>query len=149
GYKMLTRAGIGTTDVALGFAMASIASTVVVCALPILALPGIIGGAAVPKGLLEVLYVGVVAVVAVAVLAWAAVGWDRPLLIVGRAARWLIQRVSYDAVADLFEHLLAQRDRMKETFGRRWQIAVSGAVGKVGFDYLALVCCLAVVGVRP
>ena len=38
---------------------------------------------------------------------------------------------------------------MKETFGRRWLIAVTGAIGKVGFDYLALVCCLAAVGVRP
>ena len=35
------------------------------------------------------------------------------------------------------------------TFGRRWHVAVAGAVGKVGFDYLALVCCLAAVGARP
>lgn len=149
GYKMLTRAGIGTTDVASGLATASIASTAAVCALPVLALPGIIGGAPAPNGLLQALYVGVAAFVAVAVLAAAAFGWDRPLLIVGGAARWLIQRVRHDAARDLPEHLLAQRDRMKETFGRRWQVAVSGAVGKVGFDYLALVCCLAAVGVRP
>ena len=49
-----------------------------------------------------------------------AFGWDRPLLIVGRAARWLIQRVKRDSAADLPDRLLAQRDRMKETFGHRW-----------------------------
>ena len=38
---------------------------------------------------------------------------------------------------------------MKETFGRRWHVALTGAVGKVGFDYVALVCCLAAVGARP
>ena len=149
GYKMLTRAGIGNTDVASGLATASIASTAAVCALPVLALPGIIGGAPAPNGLLQALYVGVAAFIAVAVLAAAAFGWDRPLLIAGGAARWVIQRVRHDAASDLPQHLLAQRDRMKETFGRRWLVAVSGAVGKVGFDYLALVCCLAAVGVRP
>jgi hypothetical protein len=149
GYKMLTRAGIPNRDVASGLAAASIASTAAVCALPVLALPGIIGGAPAPNGLLQALYVGVAAFVAVAVLAAAAFGWDRPLLIAGGTARWVIQRVRHDAAADLPEHLLAQRDRMKATFGRRWQVAVTGAVGKVGFDYLALVCCLAAVGVRP
>jgi uncharacterized protein (TIRG00374 family) len=38
---------------------------------------------------------------------------------------------------------------MKATFGRRWQVALAGAIGKVGFDYLALLCCLAAVGARP
>ena len=54
-----------------------------------------------------------------------------------------------DSAANLPEHLLEQRDRMKRTFGRRWHVALAGAVGKVGFDYVALVCCLAAVGVRP
>ncbi|UGS37588.1 hypothetical protein DSM104329_04005 [Capillimicrobium parvum] len=38
---------------------------------------------------------------------------------------------------------------MKEAFGRRWYVALTSAVGKVGFDYLALLCCLAAVGARP
>lgn len=148
-YRMLTKAGVGTADVAAGLAASSIASTAAICAMPVLALPGILGGAAAPDGLLQTLYVGVAAFIAVAVLAAAAFGWDRPLLLAGRTARWVIRRVRHDAAADLPEHLLAQRDRMKETFGRRWQIALTGAIGKVGFDYLALVCCLGAVGVRP
>lgn len=148
-YKMLVKAGVRTDDVAAGLAASAIASTAAVCAMPVLALPGILGGAAAPDGLLQALYVGVAAFIAVAVLAAAAFGWDQPLLITGRAARWAIRLVRHDAAADLPEHLLAQRDRMKATFGRRWQIALTGAIGKVGFDYLALVCCLGAIGVRP
>lgn len=148
-YKMLNKAGIRSSDVGSGLAASAIASTAAVCALPVLALPGVIGGAPAPNGLLEALYVGVASFIVVALLASAAFGWDRPLLIAGAAARWIIQLVRHDAAANLPERLIAQRDRMKETFGRRWQIAVAGAVGKVGFDYLALVCCLAAVGVRP
>ena len=149
GYQMLTKAGVPASDVGAGLAASAIASTAAVCAMPILAVPGILGGAAAPDGLLQALYIGVAAFVAVAVLAAAAFSWDRPLLITGRAARWVIRLVRHDAAADLPEHLLAQRDRMKTTFGRRWQIALTGAIGKVGFDYLALVCCLGAVGVRP
>ncbi|HET6870626.1 MAG TPA: YbhN family protein [Solirubrobacteraceae bacterium] len=148
-YRMLTRAGVRSDDVASGIAASSIASTAAVFALPVLALPAIIGGLAAPRNLITAAYVGVAGFVAVAVLAAAAFGWDRPLLIVGRGARWLIQRVKHDSAADLPERLTSQRDRMKTTFGQRWHVAIAGAIGKVGFDYLALVCCLAAVGARP
>ncbi len=149
GFRMLTRAGVQSADVAAGLTAATVASTAAVFSMPILALPGIIGGVAAPDGLLQAAYVGVAGFVAMAVLAAAAFGWDRPLVLVGRGARWVIRRFRHDAAADLPEHLLAQRDRTKDVFGRRWQVALTGAVGKVGFDYLALVCCLAAVGARP
>jgi hypothetical protein len=117
--------------------------------MPLLSLPAIIGGVAAPRGLIQTAYVGIAGFVAVAILSATAFGWDRPLLIVGRAVRWLIQRVKRGAAADLPERLLGQRDRMKSTFGRRWYVALTGAVGKVGFDFLALFCCLAAVGARP
>ena len=112
-------------------------------------MPGIIGGTAAPDGLLQTAYIGIAGFVAVAVLAAAAFGWDRPLLVTGKVARWVIRRFRHDAAADLPEHLLTQRDRMKATFGRRWPAAVTGAIGKAGFDYLALVCCLGALGTRP
>jgi hypothetical protein len=149
GYRMLVKAGIRSSDVAAGLAAATIATTATVLAMPLLALPAIIGGVAAPRGLVQAAYVGIAGFVAVAVLAAVAFGWDRPLLHVGRAARWLIRRVRREAAADLPERLLAQRDRMRETFGRRWYVALAGSVGKVGFDYVALVCCLAAVGARP
>jgi uncharacterized protein (TIRG00374 family) len=148
-YRMLTRAGIRSDDVASGLTASTIASTATVLAMPLLSLPPVVGGLAAPKGLIEAAYVGVAGFVAVAVLSAVAFGWDGPLLIVGRAARWLIRRFRRDAAEDLPERLLAQRDRLKQAFGQRWQVALTGAVGKVGFDYLALLCCLAAVGSRP
>lgn len=148
-YRMLIQAGVRSEDVASGLAASTIASTAALFAMPLLALPAILGGLAAPHGLIATLYVGVAGFVAVAVLSAAAFGWDAPLLIAGRGARWLIQRARHDQAADLPERLITQRDRMKSTFGRRWPAALTGAVGKVGFDYAALVCCLAAVGARP
>jgi uncharacterized protein (TIRG00374 family) len=148
-YKMLTKAGVGSADVASGLTASSIASTAIVFAMPVLAIPAFIGGVVAPDGLIQTAYVGVIGFIAVAVLGAGAFGWDAPLMIVGRGARWVIQRFKPDRAADLPERLIAQRNRMRETFGRRWHVAVAGAVGKVGFDYLALVCCLGAVGARP
>ncbi|HEY2654379.1 MAG TPA: lysylphosphatidylglycerol synthase transmembrane domain-containing protein [Solirubrobacteraceae bacterium] len=148
-YRMLIQAGVRSEDVASGLAASTIASTAALFAMPLLALPAILGGLAAPHGLIATLYVGVAGFVAVAVLSAAAFGWDAPLLIAGRGGRWLIQRARHDQAADLPERLITQRDRMKSTFGRRWPAALTGAVGKVGFDYAALVCCLAAVGARP
>lgn len=148
-YRMLTKAGVRSTDVASGLTASTIATTAVTLAMPLLALPAIIGGVAAPRGLLQTAYVGIAGFVAVAILSAVAFGWDRPLVSLGRAARWLVQRVKRDSATDLPERLLEQRDRMKRTFGRRWYIALTGAIGKVGFDYVALVCCLGAVGSRP
>ena len=148
-YRMLTQAGIRSADVASGLTAATLASTAAVFSMPILALPALIGGIAAPHGLLEAAYVGVAGFVSVAVLAALAFGWDGPLRVSGRTARWCLQRFRPAAAPDLPERLLGQRDRLKEAFGRRWQIALPGAIGKVGFDYLALVCCLAALGSRP
>jgi uncharacterized membrane protein YbhN (UPF0104 family) len=104
-YRMLTGAGVRREDVASGLAASAIASTAVVFAMPVLALPAIIGGVAAPHGLIQTAYVGIAGFVAVAVLAAVAFGWDTPLLIAGRAARWLIQRFRRESAAELPERL--------------------------------------------
>jgi uncharacterized protein (TIRG00374 family) len=150
GYGMLVRAGIRSGDVASGLTASTLGTTATLLAMPILSLPAIVGGTAAPRGLVEAAYVGIAGFVAVAILSAVAFGWDQPLLLVGRAVQWTIRHVlRRDASDDLPERLLAQRDRMRTAFGRRWHVALAGAVGKVGFDYLALLCCLAAVGARP
>jgi uncharacterized protein (TIRG00374 family) len=149
-YRMLVRAGIPGGDVAAGLTATMLATTATVFALPLLALPAVLGGVAAPRGLVETAYVGVAGFVLVAGLGMAAFLWDRPLLLVGRAARWVIRHTSKrDKVADLPERLLLQRDRIQSAFGARWHLALACAVGKAGFDYIALICCLAAVGARP
>ncbi len=150
GYRMFVRAGIRPGDVAAGLAASTVATTATILALPLLALPAVIGGVAAPHGLVEAAYIGIAGFVAVAIVAALAFAWDVPLVLVGRAARWILQRTpKRDSVDDLPNSLLRQRDRLLRTFGKRWHVALAGAVGKAGFDYAALICCLAAVGARP
>ena len=149
-YRMLVRAGVRGDDVAGGLAAVSIANTATILVFPLLALPAILGGLQAPKGLLQTAYIGAGAFVLLVVGGLAAFLWDRPLLLIGRGI---------DAVLRLFpskrdahgtgERLLHQRDALRHAFGARWPYALCGIVGKPGFDYLGLVCCLAAVGARP
>ena len=150
GYRMLVQAGIPGGDVAAGLTATTLATTTVVFALPVLVVPALLGGLAAPHRLLQAALVGIAGFVVVAVVAALTFAWDRPLELVGRAtARILRHTPKRDAAERLPERLLAQRDRIRDAFGARWHLALAGAVGKVGFDYLALVCCLAAVGARP
>ena len=150
GYRMLVQAGIPGGDVASGLTATTLATTTVVFALPLLVIPALLGGLAAPHRLLQAAFVGIAGFVVVAVVAALALAWDRPLQLLGRGvARILRHTPKRGAAEQLPERLLAQRDRIRGAFGARWHLALAGAVGKVGFDYLALICCLAAVGARP
>jgi len=88
--------------------------------------------------------------VVVAGLLAAALAWDAPLRAVGRAVRaaagWVHRRERFE---DLPERLLRTRDGVRAAFAAHPVLAVLAAVGKWGFDYLALVCVLAALGARP
>ena len=149
-YRMFVQAGIDAGDVASALAATTLATTATVLAMPLLALPAFIGGLAAPDRLVAAGYIGLAGFVSVAIVAAVAFAWDRPLLLAGQAAAWLLRLIHKpDAAANLPQRLLAQRDRLMGAFGDRWFFALAGAVGKVGFDYAALLCCLAAVGARP
>jgi len=149
-YRMLVQAGIPGGDVASALTATTLATTTVVFAMPVLVIPALLGGLAAPHRLLEAAFVGIGGFVVVAVVGALAFAWDRPLELLGRGVGWILRRTpKRDAAERLPERLLAQRDRIRDAFGARWHFAVAGAVGKAGFDYLALLCCLAAVGARP
>jgi uncharacterized protein (TIRG00374 family) len=52
-------------------------------------------------------------------------------------------------VTDLPDKLLASRDAIRTTLGRRWRAAVLAAAANTGFDYLALLAALRAVGADP
>jgi uncharacterized protein (TIRG00374 family) len=148
-YRLLVRSGVSPSSIAAGMTASFLATTSAVLALPVLAVPAVIGGVAAPKGLLQTAYIGVAAFAGVLAVGAAAMLWDKPVLWAGRAARWVMSHTPKHAAPDLPERLLAQRDQVRTAFGSRWLFGVTAAVGKWGFDYLALVCVLAAVGVRP
>jgi uncharacterized membrane protein YbhN (UPF0104 family) len=149
-YGMLVRFGIPPQRVASGLAASWAATTATVFALPLIAVLAAIGGVAVPHGLRNVAYLGGGAFVAMAAAGAAAFAWDRPLRLVGRGARAAAGLVGRrERLEDLPERLLLQRDAIRRAFALHPWLAFLAALGKWGFDYLALLCVLAALSVQP
>jgi len=149
-YGILVRSGIPAATAASGVAASWAATSATALALPVVALAAAAGGAAVPRGLRNVAYLGGGAFLVLGVGAFAAFKWDRPLLLIGRGVRWLGRLVHRgDGLEDLPERLLAQRDALRHTFSEHPVLATLSAFGKWGFDYLALLCVLAALDIRP
>lgn len=150
-YRMLVRAGIPGARIASSLTAVSVLLFGAVLALPVLSLPAILGGTPVASNLAYAAYLGA-AVFALMLGGGAAVFvWDRPLAVAGRTIeRFLNATVRRKRpVTGLAERLLAERDVLRTTFGRRWQAAVLAAVGKSALDYLALIACLRAVDAEP
>jgi uncharacterized protein (TIRG00374 family) len=148
---MLRRAGVDTGKAASALAASTILQIGTKLALPLLALPAIVAGAPVDRSLTTSAFLGaavLVLLVAGGVLAFA---FDRPLELVGRATQWVLNGTirRHNKIADLPEKLLAERDFVRTTIGRRWQLAVLSAAGNTAFDFAALLCCLRAVGAEP
>jgi uncharacterized membrane protein YbhN (UPF0104 family) len=149
-YGILTRAGIPRSRIGPGLAASWAATTATALALPVVATLALIGGTATPRGLRQVAYLGGGAFVVVALIAGAVLAWDWPLEWLARMAKRVAGWIGKgDRFQDLSADLLARRDGVKAAFASRPVIAILAAVGKWGFDYLALICVLAALDTRP
>ena len=149
--SMLRQAGSDTGEAAAAFGTSTLLQLATTFALPILALPAIIGGAPINHSLATAAYLGA-AVFALLLAAGSLIlGTDRPLELVGRAAQWLLNRTlrRRRRVTDLPQDLIAARDFVRTTLGREWWKALLSAAGNTGFDYLALLAALRAVGADP
>jgi uncharacterized membrane protein YbhN (UPF0104 family) len=120
-------------------------------ALPVLALPAIVGGAPVDHSLAISAYLGaavLVLLVGAGVLAFA---FDRPLAAAGRALQWVLNGTirRHRKIVDLPRLLLDDRDFVRATIGRAWKAALLAGAGTTGFDFLALLCAIRAVGAEP
>jgi len=149
--SMLRRAGVDTGEAAAAFGASTALQIATTLALPVLALPAIIGGAPVDHSLATAAYLGLGVLVLVVAAGVAAFAFDEPLELVGRALQWLLNKTvrRRRPIAGLPQQLLADRDFIRGTLGSRWMAAVLTAVGNTGFDYLALLCALRAVGADP
>jgi uncharacterized protein (TIRG00374 family) len=149
-YGMLVRSGISPQTVASGLAASWATTTATVLALPVIAVVDAVGGTAVPHGLRNVAYLGGGGFVLLAAAGFAAFLWDRPLRVVGRAVRAAMGLIGKrDRVEDLPDRLLQQRDALRRAFASHPWLAFLAALGKWGFDYVALLCVLAALSVQP
>jgi uncharacterized protein (TIRG00374 family) len=149
-YRMLVRAGVPPGRVGSAVAATSALLFAGLLALPLLALPAILGGTPVEHKLLHAVWLG--GAVFVLMLAAGSISFvsDRPLRLVARVIDWFLhligKRRSGPPLGDL---LIEQRDEIRRTLGERWKMALTAAVGKSLFDYLALVASLYAVQARP
>jgi uncharacterized membrane protein YbhN (UPF0104 family) len=149
-YGILVQSGVPPANVASGLAASWAATTGAVFAIPVVGAIGAIVGTGAPKGLRQVAYAGAGALVLLVVGAVAAFAWDEPVRFVGRfgrrAAGWVRRG---DRFADLPDRLIRQRDQIRAAFTRRPVVAFLATIGRWAFDYLALLCVLLALGVRP
>ena len=149
--SMLRRAGIPTDEAVAALGASTALQLATAFALPLLALPAILAGAAVNHSLATAAYLGAalfVLLVAAGVVVFTS---NRPLELAGRAIQWLLNKTvgRHRTVSGLPEVLLAGRDFVRETIGEDWQRAILAAAGNTGFDYLALLAALLAVGADP
>lgn len=142
-FGMLVRAGVRADRVASGLTASAAATTAAVFALPVVATIAGLGGVAAPGGLRKVAYIGAAAFALLGLAIVTSLVWDRPLLAVGRGARaaagWIGQGHRFE---DLPAHLVIQRDGIRRAVAAHPFVAGLAALGKWGFDYLALLCVL-------
>jgi hypothetical protein len=148
---MLRRTGVPVGRAATALAACSALQFAALLALPLLALPGIIAGAPVDRGLAVSGYIGAAALALLLGAGALAFGWDRPLLVAGRVAQWTLNKTvrRRRKVSRLPEKLLVERDFIRAVVGKRWKAAVLSASAAPAFDYLALLCALRAVGAHP
>ncbi|MGZ8692208.1 MAG: lysylphosphatidylglycerol synthase transmembrane domain-containing protein [Gaiellaceae bacterium] len=148
---MLRRAGVDAGNAATALTATAALQLGAVLALPLLALPAIIGGAAVDRSLATSAYRGAALLVLLVAAGVAAFASDRPLTFVGRWIEWLLNRTirRNRRLTGLPEALLAQRDFVRRTIGPRWKAAIVSASASTMLDYAALLCALQAVGAQP
>lgn len=148
-YRMLVAARLPATVIGTGLAAAGLLLVAALAALPILALPALIIGRHIPKGLLEGGGVGLVLFAALFAISAVLMNSDRAVSALGRILRDGAAKLRRPVDDDLPERLVAQRDAVGTLLGRRWLEALAGAVGRWLFDFLTLLAALQAVDARP
>jgi uncharacterized protein (TIRG00374 family) len=148
---MLRRAGVDTGRAVAALGTSSALQLATALALPLLAVPAILGGTPVDHSLAVAAYLGAALFVLLVGAGAIAFTTDRPLELVGRAVQWLLNATVRRRrhVSGLSEQLIADRNFIRATLGEHWKTAVLAAAGNTGFDYLALLAAIRAVGAEP
>jgi putative heme transporter len=150
-YAMLVRTGVPTAAAASGMTASSLLLFGTLLALPLLATPAIIGGVAVDPHLAKAALAGAVLFVLMVAVGAACAASDRPLMLLGRAAQAIWNRVRrhHEPLTGLPERLLRERDIVLRVLGSNWWEALLLAAGRWVLDYLTLIAALYAVGAQP
>ncbi|HEY1826047.1 MAG TPA: lysylphosphatidylglycerol synthase transmembrane domain-containing protein [Acidimicrobiales bacterium] len=153
-YRMLAGSGIDTVQAAGALAVSSIIGVGALFALPIFALPLLLGGEAVSPGLVHTGELGAAGFVLILAMGAVVLTTDRPLRELARALDWLLARLPGHKSRtrhprDLGERLIHERDQVKADLGKNWWKALLLVAGRIGFDFGSLLAVLRATGTRP
>ena len=150
-FRMLTTAGFDTDTAIGGLTTFSLLGVGGLLALPLFALPAILAGAPVSRGLVHTALLGMAGFVLYAILGVIVVRTDGPLKVIGRAAQavWNWVTRGRRPVTGLDRQLLAERDTIRAVLGEHWWHAVLLTAGRLGFDYGCLLAALHATGAQP
>jgi hypothetical protein len=150
-FRMLAAAGLDMTSTVGGLAAYSLLGVGGLLALPVLALPVILGGAYADRGLANAAILGAAGFAVFTALGAVVLIWDAPLRwagrIVARLANWTVRRRS--PLTGLDDTLVAQRNDIRATLGRQWWQALLLSAGRLAFDYFCLLAALRATGSHP
>jgi uncharacterized protein (TIRG00374 family) len=150
-FRMLAVSGMDTSSTVGGLAAFSLLGVGGLLALPLFALPVILIGAPVDRGLEHAAFLGAAGFVAFAAFGAVILVYDAPLRWAGRAAQWLRNVVvrKRPPLHGLDATLLEKRDEIRTTLGRQWWQALLLSAGRLAFDYLCLLLALRATGSHP
>jgi uncharacterized protein (TIRG00374 family) len=153
-YRMLAGTGIDTVQAAGGLAVSSIIGVGALFALPIFALPIIVGGETVSAGLVHAGELGAVGFVLIVALGVVVLRSDKTLLTLAKGINWVLAKIpGYKGrrqnASDLGERLINERNQVRVDLGKNWWKAILLVAGRIGFDYGSLLAILRATGTRP
>jgi uncharacterized protein (TIRG00374 family) len=149
-YRMLGRTGVPKGRIVSGLTASSALQFGALVALPILSIPAVATGARVDEGLAQAAWLGASVFVLMLVAGLLVFAFDRPLELLGRVIGWVVSfGPSHTQASAVPRRLLRERDLIRSAMGGRWKMALTAAVGKWLFDYLALLAALSAVGAEP
>jgi len=150
-FRMLTTAGFDTDTAVGGLTAFSLLEVGGLLALPLFALPAILGGAAVSPGLVHTALLGIAAFVLYATFGLIVLRTDWPLATLGRVAQNLWNRVTRGRrpVTGLDQRMLAERHTVRAVLGKNWRQAALLTAGRLGCDYGCLLAALRATGASP
>jgi uncharacterized protein (TIRG00374 family) len=144
---VLVRSGYPVAGVGAVLSATGLLTTGMLFALPVLAIPAMLAGLAVPGPLEAGLLVSLVLAALLVGVGAAVLWWDRVADRLARGAAWVVTRVLRSRKpGPLADRLLTERDRIREAFEGRWIRSLSAAAGNRMFDVAALVASLLAVG---
>ena len=150
-FRMLAASSADMTSAIGGLAAFSLLGVGGLLALPVLALPVILGGTYASRGLANAAILGAVGFGVFVALGAVLLIWDAPLRWAGRAvqrlANWTLRRRA--PVSGLDVTLVTQRDQIRAVLGRQWWQALLLSAGRLTFDYFCLLAALRATGSHP